>query len=54
MNEYIIDSLKTIFTMQLMIVMTHATFFMAYGYLLGGDVFIALRNFYSLMYNIGW
>lgn len=51
MNEFIIDSLKTIFTMLLVIVIIHTIFFMAYGYLAGGDALIALENFYNIMYR---
>ena len=51
MNEFIIDSLKTIFAILLVIVITHTIFFMAYGYLAGSDAFIALENFYNIMYR---
>lgn len=51
MNELISDTLKTILAILLVIVITHTVFFMAYGYLAGGDAFIALENFYNIMYR---
>ena len=43
--------LKTIMSMLLVIILTHALFFLAYGYVMTGDPYIALDNFYSIMYN---
>ncbi|WP_298523427.1 hypothetical protein [uncultured Methanobrevibacter sp.] len=36
----------------LLIVLTHGLFFMCYGYCMSGNPFIALGNFYEIMYNI--
>ena len=47
------ENLKTIFAMVLVIMITHAMFFMAFSYCMSGDPLLALRNFYSIMYNIG-
>ena len=46
------EELKTIFAISLIIILTHTLFFMAYGYFMSGDPFIALENFYNIMYNI--
>ena len=52
MIQLLKEDLKTVFAMALIIILTHTLFFAAYGYLMGGDPFIALRNFYNIMYNI--
>lgn len=52
MFETIMDDLKTLFAILLVIILTHGIFFMAYGYLMGGDPFIALKNFYNVMYYV--
>lgn len=51
MQEYLKDGLKALPLIILAIIITHTLFFIAYGYLAGGDAFIALRNFYNLMYG---
>lgn len=51
MQEHVKDGLKALPIIILAIIMAHTLFFMAYGYLAGGDAFIALRNFYNLMYG---
>lgn len=54
MNELIRESIKTLLLMLLVILVTHALFFMIYGYYVSGNPFIALMNFYENMYNIRW
>ena len=54
MKEFIIYNLMTIAAMIMVIAIAHALFFIAYGYIMGGDPFIALMNFYENMYNIRW
>ena len=53
MFEIIRQDLKTVFAIVLVILLTHGLFFMIYGYCMSGDPFIALRNFYRIMYYIG-
>lgn len=52
MVETIIESFKTVLTIALIVILTHTLFFMAYGYFMGGDPFIALKNFYNVMYYV--
>ena len=52
MMEILKDDLKTVFAMVLVIVLTQTLFFMAYSYFMSGDPFIALKNFYNIMYNV--
>lgn len=51
MQEHVKDGLKALSLIIMVIIITHALFFMTYGYIAGGDAFIALRNFYNLMYG---
>lgn len=53
MFETIIDDFKVVVAIVLVIILTHGIFFMTYGYCMSGDPFIALRNFYRVMYYIG-
>lgn len=53
MFEALINDLKTFLAILLIIIITHGIFFRAYGYLMGGDPLIALRNFYNVMYYLG-
>ena len=46
------DDLKTVFAMAMVIILTQTLFFMVYGYIMGEDSFIALKNFYNIMYNV--
>ena len=52
MIQLLKEDLKTVFAMALVIVLTQTLFFMAYSYFMSGDPFIALKNFYSIMYNV--
>ena len=52
MMEILKEDLKTVFAMALVIVLTQTLFFMVYSYCMSGDPFIALKNFYSIMYNV--
>lgn len=52
MIQLLKEDLKTVFAMALVIVLTQTLFFMAYSYCMSGDPFIALKNFYSIMYNV--
>ena len=52
MIEILKEDMKTVFAMALVIVMTQTLFFMAYSYCMSGDPFIALKNFYNIMYNV--
>ena len=52
MYRMLVDDIKTVLLIVLIILLTHTLFFVAYGYLMGGDPLIALRNFYNIMYNI--
>jgi hypothetical protein len=45
------EDMKMVLAMALVILITQTLFFMAYGYLMSGDPYIALRNFYSIMYR---
>ena len=54
MKEFIIYNLMTIAAMIMVIAITHTLFFIAYGYIMSGDPFIALMSFYENMYNIRW
>lgn len=54
MKEFIIYNLMTIAAMIMVIAIAHALFFIAYGYIMSGDPFIALMKFYENMYNIRW
>ena len=53
MYEMIRKQLKMILVIILVIILTHTLFFIAYGYYMSGDPFIALKNFYHIMYDIG-
>jgi len=54
-NIYIFtfEQFRLVFALLAIIVLTHAVFFMIASYLLTGDPFLALRNFYMLRYNVG-
>ncbi|WP_405273567.1 hypothetical protein [Methanobrevibacter sp.] len=52
MYSFLKEDLKTIIKIFLIIIVTHALFFMAYSYCMSGDAFLALRNFYEIMYNV--
>ena len=52
MTETIMEDLKTVFAIALVIILTHSIFFIAYGYCMSGDPFIALKNFYNIMYHV--
>lgn len=52
MYRLLAEDIKTVLWIVLIILITHTLFFAAYGYLMGGDPLIALRNFYNIMYNI--
>jgi len=54
MNEFIMEDIKTLFIIVSIILITHTLFFMAYGYIMSGDPFIAVMNFYDSIYNIRW
>ncbi len=54
MKEFIIEDLKVIVAMIMVIAITHTLFFIAYGYIMSGDPFIALMNFYENMYDLRW
>ena len=49
---YIKEDIKTVVLIFLIIIATHTLFFMAYSYCMSGDAFLALRNFYEIMYNV--
>ena len=49
---YIKEDIKTVILIFLIIVLTHSLFFMAYSYYMSGDAFLALRNFYEVMYGM--
>ncbi len=52
MYNFFKESIKDIALIFLLIVLTHGLFFMCYGYCMSGNPFIALGNFYEIMYNI--
>lgn len=52
MMKMLKDDLKTVFAMAMVIILTQTLFFMVYGYIMGEDPFIALKNFYNIMYNV--
>lgn len=52
MNEYWTYNLKALLSVIVIILATHTIFFIAYGYLMSGDAFLALKNFYYLTYNM--
>ena len=43
--------LKMIMSMLLVKILTQTLFFIAYSYVMSGDPYLALDNFYSIMYN---
>ena len=45
------EGVKTMLVMILVIVLTQTLFFIAYSYCMSGDPYLALDNFYSIMYN---
>ncbi|MBO6124125.1 MAG: hypothetical protein J6P09_09835 [Methanobrevibacter sp.] len=54
-NIYILeeDDIKLIFALLSVVFITHAVFFMTVSYIVTGDPFLALKNFYLLRYNMG-
>ncbi len=52
MYETLKEGLKTVLAMGFVIILTQTLFFMVYSYCMSGDPFIALKNFYNIMYNV--
>ena len=52
MIEIINEEVKAVITIFLVIFLTQTLFFIAYSYWASGDPYIALKNFYNIMYNI--
>lgn len=42
---------RTLLSMLLVIIITQSVFFIAYSYIMSGDPYLALDNFYGIMYN---
>ena len=52
MNIFSKQDVITVLEMLLIILATHAVFFMAYSYCMSGDTFLSFWNFYEIMYNV--
>ena len=52
MNEFLKENLKTAMYLIMVFLLVHTLFFIAYSYLMCGDAFLALKNFYYLTYDI--
>ena len=51
MYQMLKEDLKTVLAIFLVIVLTQTVFFIVYSYLMSGDPYLALKNFYNIMYR---
>ena len=53
MFKYALFNIRMVLEIFLVILLTHAVFFIVYSYFICGDPFLALRNFYNIYYHLG-
>ena len=52
MYDFLKENVKNVCIIVSVMIVTQTVFFIIFSYLMCGDAFLALRNFYYLTYNI--